>query len=201
MNKDLFVLIVIALFLIGCNRFPNNFSIGVGRSDFENCNDVHLCNGDTISWAQTGDSCCYFESEGKFFNYHQKDTVRKKFVISDSGIYGTIIRGHVVDYSRNGKYLLVDQKPIDSILGKEITIYSKDGRYSYSRREYDTVNQYDAYWRMLDNSPVIHQYWIIVIKTADVYGPYSYKDYLNMRQQLGVPPTLILKCDKNNIDK
>lgn len=48
---------------------------------------------------------------------------------------------------------------------------------------------------MLEESP-IHQYWIIVKTTADVYGPFSYEDYLKMKKELGVPETLKLKREK-----
>lgn len=199
MKKDLFCLLVAAFLLSGCNRYPEKFGINVGRSDSGHYNDVHLNAGDTISWARTGDPCYYVESEGKYFNYHNEDTVRTVFIVCDS-FYGTIIDGHVVDYSRNANYLLVDQKPIDSILGKEIIIYDNDGNYKRTIREFDTIHNYqwDAYEKWLEESPTIHQYWILVINTADVYGPFTYEDYLDMKQQLGVPPTLILKCEKDN---
>jgi len=53
---------------------------------------------------------------------------------------------------------------------------------------------------MLDNSPVIHQYWIMVVKTADIYGPLSYEDYLDMKKQLGVSSTLMLKREKESLN-
>ena len=123
MKKELLYLLVIVSFLSGCNRYHEKFGINVGRSDSGHYNDVHLNAGDTISWAPTADHCCYDESEGKYFHYHEEDTIRTVFIPCDSWSYGTIIGGHVVDHSRNDNYLLVDQKPIDSILGKEIIIY------------------------------------------------------------------------------
>lgn len=192
-----FILTTILAFS-SCNH-SNTYSFGVGKSDTHPfCNDVHLIKGDTITWSSTGNN--QDEVLGTFFHYHEGDSVRTKFIWSDTWYYASIIRGHIVDYAYNDGFLLADQKPIDSILGKEITIYSKDGRYSYSRREYDTVNQYDAYWKMLDNSPVIHQYWIMVVKTADIYGPLSYEDYLDMKKQLGVPSTLMLKREKESLN-
>ena len=195
---------IIMVLLIGCNRYPEKFGVNVGRSDTGHYNDVHLNDGDTISWVPTVNHCCYVESEGKYFHYHEEDTVRTAFIACDSWSYGTIIGGHVVDFLRDEKYLLVDQKPIDSILGKEIIIYDNNGNYKQTIREFDNVHNYqwDAYEKWLEESPAIHQYWILVINTADVYGPFSYEDYLDMKQKLGVPPTLMLKCEKEeNINK
>lgn len=186
-----------ALSLSSCNH-SNTYDYGVGKSDTHPfCNDVHLIKGDTITWSPGNNQD---EVLGTFFHYHEGDSVRTKFLWSSTWRYSTIIKGHIIDNISNENYLLAEQKPIDSILGKEITIYSKDGRNSYSRREYDTVHQYDAYWKMLDNSPVIHQYWIMAVKTADVYGPFSYEDYLDMKKQLGVPSTLMLKREKESLN-
>lgn len=185
------------LSLSSCNH-SNTYSFGVGKSDTHPfCVDVHLVKGDTIAWTPGNNQD---EVLGKFFHYHEGNSVRTEFIWSYNWYYQSIIQGHIVDYANDEDFLLADQKPIDSILGKEITIYSKDGRYSYSRREYDTVHQYDAYWRMLDFSPVKHQYWIMKIKTADIYGPFSYLEYLDMRKQLGVPSTLKLMGEKEDND-
>ena len=195
MKTRFFIITFSILAFISCNH-TNGYDFGVGKSDTHPfCVDVHLVKGDSIMWSPTSNN--QDEVLGTFFHYHNEDSVRTEFIWSDTWYYASIIRGHIVDYTCDGDFLLADQKPIDSILGKEITLYSKDGRYSYSRREYDTVNQYDAYWRMLDNSPVIHQYWIMVVKTADIYGPFSYEDYLEVKQQLGVPPTLLLKRERH----
>ena len=48
---------------------------------------------------------------------------------------------------------------------------------------------------MIEDSP-IHLYWILNTKTADVYGPYSFDDYIRIKKELGVPETLKLKCEK-----
>ena len=182
------------LSLVGCNHY-DGYQYGVGPSDEEvGCKDVHLCKGDTIAWTRT--SPCSSEQLGTFFHYHQGDSIKTIFLWADTWYYPTIIEGHIVDYSYNDDYLLADQKPLDSIWGKYINIYRSDGSFGYSRREYDTINHYDKRRKQLEDTPTTHQYWIMVVKTADVYGPFSYEDYLIMKQQLGVPPTLKLKWEK-----
>lgn len=194
MKTRFFIITFSILAFISCNH-TNGYVFGVGKSDTHPfCVDVHLVKGDSIMWSPTSNN--QDEVLGTFFHYHEGDSVKTKFIWSDTWYYASIIRGHIVDYSYDDDFLLAQQKPIDSILGKEITYYHEDGSYWYSRREYDTVSRYDDYWRMLDHSPVPNQYWIMNIKTADIYGPFSYLDYLDMKKQLSVPPALKLMGEK-----
>lgn len=172
----------------------NHYNIGVDASDEEpGYNAVLLYRGDTIMCSPSNTN--QEEFTGKCFHYHEGDSVRTEFLLSRSWRYATIIKGHIVDYSRNDDYLLIDQKPIDSILGEYITHYYDDGSFWYEMREYDTIGNYKKKMKMIEDSP-IHQYWILNIKTADVWGPFSYEKYLDMKKQLGIPPTLMLKAEK-----
>jgi hypothetical protein len=199
MKKHLFKLllaliaIIVALIIIHDQRMP--YGIGVGRSDFENCEAVYLYKGDTVFWAQTGNPNCVIEKKGKFFHYHEGNVLKTKFVWCDTWTSGTIIRGHIVDYIRNSDFLLSEQKPIDIILGEENTYYNDEGFGGYSQRENDTIHQFDAYWGTLNDNNTANKYWIIVINSADVYGPLSYEEYLDMKKKLMVPSTLMLKCE------
>ena len=85
---------------------------------------------------------------------------------------------------------MVDQKPIDSILGK----MEPDGYGGYQRpRE---PNIYSEKLKMLKESP-IHQFWIINHVSKDVYGPFSYEEYLLKKKELKVNPELKLKYENN----
>lgn len=197
MKTRLFIIAFSILTFISCNH-TNNYIYGVGPSDTElGCIDVYLCKGDTIMWSPTGNN--QDEVLGTFFHYHEGDSVKTKFLWSSTWRYSTIIKGHIIDHISDENYLLADQKPVDSIWGKYIYIYNDDGSYSYSRREYDTTHHYDKRRKQLEDTPTIHYYWIMVVKTADVYGPFSYEDYLDMKKQLGVPPTLMLKHEKERL--
>jgi len=90
--------------------------------------------------------------------------------------------------------MLVDQKPIDSIFGIEEHVYDENGKFLHSIRP-NEPNNINSSYRMLENSP-IHQFWIIALRTADVYGPLSYEEYIQKRTELGVAPELRLKCEE-----
>ena len=172
--------------LVSCNRPKYNVYCYQNEQGF---NEIMLIKGDTIGWNFNQ------YMEGKYYHYHKGDTIVTHFVFSgDSWRHGTVISGHISDYIQDDSFLLADKKPLDSILGKYIRIVTKNNNV-YSRREYDTINKYGANVKMLEESP-IHQYWIIVKTTADVYGPFSYEDYLKMKKELGIPETLKLKREK-----
>lgn len=135
--------------------------------------------------------------EGRFFYYHENDSIIKRFICCDKTYAGEIIDGHIDDYIYDSTFLLMDQKPVDSILGKHIRIYydKNDSSNYYYRREYDTCQRYTETIMMLHLSN-IHQYWIIDKTTQDVYGPLSFEDYLKKKAELGVPSTLMLKREK-----
>lgn len=182
----IFFAAIIMVLLVGCNRPKYNVYCYQNEQGF---NEIMLIKGDTIGWNFNQ------YMEGKYYHYHKGDTIVTHFVFSgDSWIHGTVISGHISDYIQDDSFLLADKKPLDSILGKYIRIVTKNNNV-YSRREYDTINKYGANVKMLEESP-IHQYWIIVKTTADVYGPFSYEDYLKMKKELGVPETLKLKREK-----
>lgn len=177
--------------LFSCNT-SSNYKYSVGLSDdYPPCNDVHLIKGDTIIWTPT--SPCSREVLGKFFHYHNGDSVRTELLWNTNEWCAPIIEGHIVDYAKNDCYLLADQKPLDSILGGYV--HDSHGRYQ-GKREFDTTMNYNKLRKQLEDTPTTHQYWIMVVKTADVYGPFSYEDYLDMKQKLEVPQTLKLKREK-----
>lgn len=185
-KNTIFFAAIIMVLLVSCNRPKYNVYCYQNEQGF---NEIMLIKGDTIGWNFNQ------YMEGKYYHYHKGDTIVTHFVFSgDSWIHGTVISGHISDYIQDDSFLLADKKPLDSILGKYIRIVTKNNNV-YSRREYDTINKYGANVKMLEESP-IHQYWIIVKTTADVYGPFSYEDYLKMKKELGVPETLKLKREK-----
>ena len=197
MKTRFFIIVFSILTFISCNH-TDSYVYGVGPSDTEpGCTDVYLCRGDTITWSPGNNQD---EVLGTFFHYHEGDSVRTEFLWSSTWRYSTIIKGHIIDNISNENYLLAEQKPVDSIWGRYITIYNDDGSFCYSRREYDTTNHYDKRRKQLEDTPTIHYYWIMAVKTADVYGPFSYEDYLDMKKQLGVPSTLMLKREKESLN-
>lgn len=190
--------LLIMCIITACNR--PRIVVDSGREGFD---EVKVFCGDTIChiiWrGQTAIVDPAGEPlEGRFFHYHENDSIITKYICCKKSTGGTIIKGHIDDYSYDNDFLIVNQKPIDSILG-EYLYYNNDGiPLLYPRRKYDTCKTYTETKIMLDLSR-IHQYWIINKISADVYGPLSYDDYLNIKKQLGVPPDLMLKREKYDI--
>ena len=41
-----------------------------------------------------------------------------------------------------------------------------------------------------------HDYWILNMKTSDVYGPLTFDEYMVKKKELGVPKDLKLKYER-----
>lgn len=168
-----------------CSKSKDTF---IREQDEEGFYEIQLLNGDT--------SCVppYLEKydnahpeKGMFIHYHiTKDSIYDFF-----NVEGTcIIKSHIHNYVKNDTFMLIDQKPIDTIFGTFIEIYYNDTDYLY-KRKYDTVDNERDRLQLLNDSHT-HYFWIIGIKTADVYGPFTFEDYLVKRKELGVPNNLQL---------
>lgn len=169
----------------------HDFSMYIGHGD-EGYDALVLLKGDTVTMARMNEyrTC---EAEGKFFHYHKPDgNVETKFLWSHYRMW--VIPCFVAEYEENYEFLIADQKPLDSILGKRKSVYDENGFFVRSFRPNDQRNPM-LNDKMLNESP-IHQFWIIALCTADVYGPLSYEDYVKKRIELGVPPDLKLKCEE-----
>lgn len=196
MNKYILKALLCLISLTACNR-PR---IVVENDDTEGFDIVKVYVGDTICNVNYDGEIFEVDSlgeprEGRLFHYHKNDTVINRFICCNKTYYGTVIEGHIFDYSKDSIFLLVDQKPVDSIFGRYISIYDDNGNFMYSRREYDTIQNWYDKQRILNLSNA-HQYWIVHKQTLDVYGPFSYDDYLDTKKQISVPPSLMLKMEK-----
>lgn len=195
--KKIFFLIVFLLQLVSfqsclrSTRSTDTFITEQGEGGFT---EIVLFNGDTLcvpEHLRNRENAP--KRKGMIIHFHiADDSLRDFFAEEETGI----IHPHVHEYVKDSSFMLIDQKPLDSILGKYIRIYYTESNY-YSIREHDTVDNIDDLFLMIMNSN-IHCYWIICVKTADVYGPYSYNDYMAKKKELGVPEQLKLTCEELN---
>lgn len=103
-----------------------------------------------------------------------------------------VIYAHVKDYSFDSTYIIVKQKPVDLIL-----------KNTYNNSKWNLKKRDDLF----ENSKFF-QYWIInkkekgeysldtIAKEArysNVYGPFQKEEYLQKREEIGVPKRLKLK--------
>lgn len=174
--------------LLSCSRSTDTF---VKQQSTDGFDEIILLNGDTICvppHLQKRDNAPL--RKGMFIHYHKMDdSIKDFFAVEDIGI----IEPHVHECVENDTFMLIDQKSEDSVFGKYTRIYYNDTCF-FSRREYDTVTNWTDRHLMMQNSNK-HSFWIIGIKTADVYGPFTFDDYLTKKNELGVPATLKLKYE------
>ena len=78
------------------------------------------------------------------------------------------ITGHILFYGHSKDYIIVIQKPMDSI-------YSFKGNLVY-----------DEMMKKVFKSN-FNQFWILKVKNDSLYGPYQKSEYLKMRKKIGVP--------------
>lgn len=173
------ILLIIVFFLMSILRpdimIVNDFLIG---------KSAMLIHGDTIVPKQ---NYPLKKTKGRFFNYHYDEMVDTIFIAEEISVVGS----HIVDYKRVEKYLVIDQKPLDSVFGRYVRWEENLGYVGREKFPSDKKKQME----MLENSN-IHVYYIIDQKTSDVFGPLSYDDYLKKKTELGVPEKLKLKCEK-----
>lgn len=105
-----------------------------------------------------------------------------------------VVRRHVLDYAYDSAFVLIIQRPFNSISGRDTMTYAE-------------------FNKAFKNSSV-KQYWIIdktkscenigfdsinqVAKYSNVFGPYSKEEYLKKRKKLEVPEKLQLDFEEDD---
>ena len=192
--RDLYLCIfIITTLFSGCNTTSCEIAQEQGAEGVE---EIRLFHGDTESWVRSGNPNIQHLCSGRFFHYHPNDDTAYSWFIMESGSgYGTIISGHINESVKDSSFLLADRKPLDSVFGPLQTLQCPfDSNSTFLGRPKEPLTNYDDYWEMINNSQY-HDYWILNLKTSDVYGPLSFDHYLIKKEELGVPEKLKLKCE------
>lgn len=191
-NYFLFVFFLLLVELQACLRLTRSTDTFIKEQGEGGFDEIVLFNGDTLCippHLKNYDNAPM--KKGMFIHYHiTGDSIRDFFAVEGTGI----INPHVHECVKDSSFMLIDQKPVDSVFGEYIRIYYDDNDYLF-RRKYDTMGNYDGTMLMMENSN-IHSFWIVGIETADVYGPFSFDQYLSKKDELGVPEDLKLKCER-----
>jgi hypothetical protein len=156
--KKYILLLFVSLFILSCKH--NHYENYVITLDSKNINVLSLNIKDSL-----------------------KLVIRKKKSQDTVILYNEsiVISGYVEQANFDGFFLLVKQKPIDSICECNYECYNEkyghDISFDYCEKAF---KKYDKYL-----------YWIILVKTDDVYGPFEKDEYLEMCKKLNVPEDLI----------
>ncbi len=106
--------------------------------------------------------------------------IQKRFKLKQNGMNDvcliglkdgmTFTYGHILFYASNSKFIIIDEKPRDSIaLKKGMNLVESDNKFFKTK---------------------FSQFKIIDLKHDSVYGPYKKEEYLKIRKILNVPEKL-----------
>ncbi|MGP1515945.1 MAG: hypothetical protein ACTTJH_08350 [Bacteroidales bacterium] len=140
-----------------------------------------------------GNVSFYPERPGRFIYYHRNDgSIDTQFLKIES----TVIPGVIINKKEDEIFIVIDQKPLDSILGNYVTkeniwrqIWTPQG-YKLTKleclfeREFSTGNR-AADVENVKKSP-IHNFWIINKKSCEIYGPFSLQELKKHMEILGM---------------
>ncbi len=144
-------------------------------------------------------SCERFPSVGD--GYKQQLGANGYRILTDT-LNTIIISGHILESASNDTFILVYQKPVYKICECNYECFMTMD--SYDKQSYKRCKE--AF-----KESVLRQYWIINklqesifdshTKTrSNVYGPYSYDDYLKKKVELGVLENLNLVIEDKLVD-
>lgn len=193
MKSNYFIVPFLIVLMSSCNITISDIAQEQGTEGVE---EICLLHGDTESWVRTGSPSLQRLCKGRFFHYHNNnDIVCTQFVMESGTNYGTIISGHITESVKDSIFLLADRKPLDSIFGPLQTLPCPfDTSSTTLGRPKDPMTNDHDFWDMIEKSKY-HDFWILNINTSDVYGPFTFDEYLAKKKELGVPENLKLNCE------
>jgi len=177
--RQLYWIILLLITLSSCSKSVSDFG---GYSKSENPEygyNIILNHSDTFSYHRWEDGTKSFQS-GAFLKFHSKQSVDTVFIWEGA----IVIESFIEELIFNQEFIIVDQKPLDTIWGPIIN------KLSSPRRKNIYPNAREAIKQLQDSN--IHQYWIINKLTNDIYCLNSRLEYFKKKKELGVPLSLKL---------
>lgn len=181
-NNYLYTLLVLVFIVSSCETKWDNY--GGYKMDYDSKlqHYIILDKSDTVCTNPLG-----YTHEGCRIIFHNPQGDIDTFCI-DKG--GTVIETYVDEVKYDDKFILVNQK----LLGK-ICECNPDCLKEKYGKESHTATSFEFCKDALKKSKV-HDYWIIVKATNDIYGPLSANQYAQKRKALSVPGDLKLDFEK-----
>lgn len=139
-----------------------------------------LSYADTSAYHQWKDGSRSLQ-KGVFLKYKSSNKIDTLFIWEGA----IVIEAHINDINYDSFFIIVDQKPLDSIWGPMINIDSTPKR---EKQFYDARGAINY----LNNSN-IHNFWIVNKNLKEVYGPMQKYEYKKKRDELKIPHYLKLK--------
>lgn len=95
-----------------------------------------------------------------------------------------VIYGHILEYNFDSTFVIASQRPRDSV----------PGMGTMTKKKYDEAfeqSSFRQYWIL--NKKVIPEFNETTKIYSNVYGPFKREEYLQKREELGIPKELQLK--------
>ena len=124
--------------------------------------------------------------KGILVKYYSNSSKVDTFLLCKEDI---IIDSYIEDFNFDNTFILVDQKPIDSIFGVTKEYFDKNHVPYLMRIKEPTKKAL--------NESNFHQYWIINKLKDNIYGPFNKKEYYLKKRELGITDNLRLKFEKD----
>lgn len=121
--------------------------------------------------------------KGTAIQYHYKDRIDTALIWGEDI---SIIKSHINECKIDSFFMVIDQKPFDSIFG--IPIFNPD-----YHRPHRPPHAGEAFEKLHKSN--IHDYWIINKRTDDIYFLPTFEEYISMKNELGISDSLRLSCE------
>jgi hypothetical protein len=179
--------IIIALFLLA-----GLYSCKMGIKDYggysldenpEYGENLIITYSDTSAYHQWKDGSRSLQ-KGVFLKYISSNKIDTLFIWEGS----IVIEAFINEINYDSVFIIVDQKPLDSIWGPMVNVDFAPKR----EKQFNNARDAENYFK---NSN-IHNYWIINTDLKEVYGPMQKHEYEKKREELKIPHNLILKKER-----
>jgi hypothetical protein len=178
--RKLLIILFLLESLYSCKMNIKNYGGYILSENPEYGENLTLSYTDTSAYHQWEDGSRSLQ-KGVFLKYISNNKIDTLFIWEGS----IVIEAYINDINYNSVFIIVDQKPLDSIWGPMVNVDSTPKR----KKQFDNARQaIDC----LENSK-IHNFWIIDKKMKEVYGPMQKHEYEKKREELKIPRNLVLK--------
>lgn len=179
MKKSIFVLFLLAS-LYSCKKLVNDYGGYSLDENPEYGENLIITYSDTSAYHNWDDGSQSLQ-KGVFLKYRSSNKIDTLFIWEGS----IVIEAHINDIDYDSVFIIVDQKPLDSIWGSVINVNYAPRR----QKQFDNAWEAEHYFKTSN----IHNFWIINKKLKEVYGPMQKHEYEKKRKELKIPQELVLK--------
>ena len=182
MAKYLYIFIL-SILISSCSFEPSYFGEGYELSKNPEYGENIVVNiADTVFFHTWGNGKKTLQKGVLVKFHHLQNEVDSSFIWKGA----IVIPSFIAEVKFDSLFVIVRQKPLEEIWGEYLT--DNNGVY---KRSNEPDNLTLAVKKLKESK--INHYWIIRKKTDDIYGPLNWNEYIQKREEIGVPKDLLLK--------